>query len=137
MTAFYKRLLYLCELKGITPHDLVKGCGLSSSMPTYWKTRDTVPNSATMQKLADALDVPVSHQPHQTNRKTEEIKILGFSFIFKGFRTFWFCILRLFFASKNAFLAKKCHTNATWLSHDKGHPLFEDAPVITSGRVLR
>lgn len=55
---FYDKLQEACKLKGLKITPLVKELNLSTGSPTAWKS-GVLPNSRTVQLLAERLDVTV------------------------------------------------------------------------------
>lgn len=56
---FYDRLKSICTAKGTSPSAVCKALGLSTSMPTKWKSGAS-PRADTLQAIADYLQIPVS-----------------------------------------------------------------------------
>lgn len=57
---FYDRFVELCKARGISPAAVTREIGLNNSSPTAWK-RGAIPNSKTLQKLADYFGVSVDY----------------------------------------------------------------------------
>ena len=59
--SFYDKYVELCKLKGVTPSRAAVDIGLSKSAVTFWKADTQVmPNSQTLQRLAQYFDVDVN-----------------------------------------------------------------------------
>lgn len=58
---FYERTKNACENRGTNLTDLMKKLGLSTSMPTNWKKRGTLPSAEVLIKLSDELCVSIDY----------------------------------------------------------------------------
>lgn len=56
---FYDQFVELCKARGMSPAAVTREIGLNNSSPTAWK-RGAIPNSKTLQKLADYFGVSTS-----------------------------------------------------------------------------
>ncbi|WP_195543316.1 helix-turn-helix domain-containing protein [Massiliimalia timonensis] len=70
--AFYNKLIELCEKNHVKPSVVAEAVGLTKSSATYWK-RGAEPKSATIKKIAEYFEVPVSYFiPVDNSIKQEE-----------------------------------------------------------------
>jgi transcriptional regulator with XRE-family HTH domain len=57
--SFYKNFQRACSANNISVTRVLRNLGLSSSNATYWKNGND-PNTATVRKIADYLNVPIT-----------------------------------------------------------------------------
>ena len=58
---FYERFIKECAQKNVSPSSVAYKAGFNKSIVSYWKNRSSVnPKMETIQKIAEALGVPVS-----------------------------------------------------------------------------
>ena len=77
---YYERLVEICRQHGTTPSALLKKIGLSTSKVTAWKNGAS-PKTDVLEKLAQALNVPVSAffdstAPIQQQLQPDELELL-------------------------------------------------------------
>lgn len=56
---FWENFVKLCNQKGVKPNNVARDLNLSSATATHWK-QGAIPNSTTIQKIADYFGVTVT-----------------------------------------------------------------------------
>ena len=102
---FWSKFDALCKERGTTPTAVAKALGLSTGLPTGWKKDGKKPSSATMLKLCEFFNVPLSYFYEGKINNVEPVNIE-----FKKFDEFEHEILNLMkkmsTKQKNALLTK-------------------------------
>ena len=58
---FIEKLYFLINKKGITKKKFLEDIGAAKNSFAYWKKNGTIPNGATLQKIADYFNVSVDY----------------------------------------------------------------------------
>ena len=66
---FYSYFDYLCKRKGITKNKACQEMGVSRSVAAKWKSTQTNPSMATLQKIADYFEVSLDELISQSEIK--------------------------------------------------------------------
>lgn len=71
---FYDIYAMLCRQKNKAPSRVALDLGLSKAAVSIWKNRGVIPNSETLQKIADYFNVTVDYLlGNETKKSSEEI----------------------------------------------------------------
>lgn len=65
---FYTKFVKLCNERNISPSAVAEQIGLSRAANTKWGAGQ-IPRKATMQKIADYFEVPISYFSDETEEK--------------------------------------------------------------------
>lgn len=66
---FWDRFIELCSEHNTKPNPVAKELGLSSGSVTKWKKSGAIPNSVTLQKIADYFSVSINYLLGNTDEK--------------------------------------------------------------------
>ena len=66
---FYSYFDYLCKRKGVTKNKACQEMGVSRSVAAKWKSTQTNPNMATLQKISDYFGVSIDELLAQGEEK--------------------------------------------------------------------
>ena len=67
-------MMSLCREKGVSRSKMADDIGISRSTPKDWDTKGIVPRQATIKKIADYFDVPVSYFFNESNTEKQTIQ---------------------------------------------------------------
>lgn len=70
-----KKIAHLRRLKDLTQRDLAERLQIHQSMVTRWEKDQVEPKSTTLERLADALEVPVEELFRETNQATTKARV--------------------------------------------------------------
>jgi transcriptional regulator with XRE-family HTH domain len=79
MKSLGKNISQFRKLKGLTQHDLAERLNIHQSMVTRWEKDQVQPKSATLERLSEALEVPVEELLSAQEQGTRKTTIRGLS----------------------------------------------------------
>lgn len=82
---FYDTFSQLCKEISTTPSRAAQDMGINKSTVTYWKTKEVVPNGATLNKIADYFGVTLDYllgneQKEAPAAKSDEVTFDDFTY---------------------------------------------------------
>ena len=80
---FWERFCELCDLKSVKPNTVAATLGLSNSVTTSWKQRNSIPSGEILIKLADYFDCSIDFLVGRTDEVEMPAKIEHSQIIFK------------------------------------------------------